>query len=631
MRTGDGDVKQTERKLAAIMLADIAGYSALMERDEGPTFERVRALREHLIVPLVAKHQGRIIKTTGDGFLAEFASATAALRCGVELQRQNHAEQGRIPAESRFHLRIGLNLGDVILDGDDVSGDGVNVAARLEPLSPLDGLCLSGAIRDQVREDLGVVFEDLGEQTVKNISRPIRAYRVNLTGAPLSPLKASKGSTGRDWRIPAAGGITILALALAGWLGWHMWGSKADIPSKGISLLVLPFTSIPADQKGNDFADSITQDLTIDMSRIHDAFVIDFLTSRTLRGKAMSVRELGVAFKVRYVVTGTVRRDSSRLRVDAQLVSTQTGATLWGDQFDKQISDLFSLQDEITANVANAVDSTIILAEGQRSSHNDLNIDAYDLVAQARAIMYRAPTKDDLRKVIELMSQALKIDPKAVDALVQRSRAAGLLVSDYHPDDSAVLLQQSIDDAIQAVTLAPNYAPSHLARGFSYALQSKYQAADAEYSKCNDADPSMAYCHASRGFMMPMFGHAVDAPAMIQHAIDLNPRSAFIDRFYYYMGNSYLYTGRPDLAADWLERAIQGNPAVATYYVDLVAADTERSRPAEAQAALSKVRALAPTLTVAQYLKEAISDDPTYVARRKQIADDLLKAGLPRE
>ncbi len=616
----------TERKLAAIMLADIAGYSGLMERDEGRTFERLRSLREHLVQPMVAKYQGRIIKTTGDGFLAEFASATAALRCGLELQRKNHAEQASLPADVRFHMRIGVNVGDIIMDGEDVSGDGVNIAARLEPLAPLDGLCVSAAIREQVREDLGVQFEDIGEQAVKNIARPIRAYRISLTTPSHKPVVRAKKPP--KWAIAV---LLLLLLAGSGWWGWQNFSVKSAIPDKGVSILVLPFTSIPADPKGNDFADSLTQDLTVSMARIRDSFVIDFLTSVTLRGKTVSMRDLGLTFKVRYVLTGSVRRDGERLRVTTQLISTETGGTLWTDQFDKPMADLFALQDEITANVASAVYSTIVTQEGQRSSHFRNHPEAYDLVAESRAAIYYSQSPESLRKVIERTTAAIALEPNTVDAWVYRSGAEAILALSLQGEERAAMIVQADSDAAQALALAPYYAFSHLARAYSYYVQNKLQAADDEYQKCSAADPSMAFCHASRGFMMPQFGRAAEAPAMIQRAIDLNPHSVLLHRMYYYMGDSYLYRDEPLKAIEWLQKAVTANPTVANYYVDLTAAYTETNHPEEARAALAKLRELSPTFTVARFLLNMVSDNATYKARRRDIGALLEKAGLPRE
>jgi adenylate cyclase len=221
---------QAERRLSAIMLADIAGYSTLMEREESRTFARLQSLREQTVNPKVAEFGGRVIKTTGDGFLAEFPSPTAALGCGITIQRLNFAQESTRDEAERFHLRIGINLGDIIIDGDDVSGDGVNIAARLEPLAPPDGLCVSGAVRDQVREDLGVVLEDLGDQQVKNISRPIRAYRINLANAPLAKPTRAKDNSGKTWIAALASIGLVVFIALAGLLYWRQTNKTSTPP-----------------------------------------------------------------------------------------------------------------------------------------------------------------------------------------------------------------------------------------------------------------------------------------------------------------------------------------------------------------------------------------------------------------
>jgi adenylate cyclase len=302
---GNMSLAQTERRLAAIMLADIAGYGALMERDEARTFGRIQALREQVINPKVAEFGGRIIKTTGDGFLAEFPSATAALGCGITIQRVNFAQEANKDEAERFHLRIGINLGDIIVDGDDVSGDGVNVAARLEPLAPLDGICVSGAVRDQVREDLGVVLEDLGEQQVKNISRPIRAYRINLANVPLAkPARRARPSR-KPWIAALASAALVVLLAVSGLLYWNKTNKPTTPP---LSLVVLPFQSVSHDPEQDAFADALTADLTNALGHISGSFVISSNTALTYKGKSIDVRQIGRELSVRYALEGNVQK-----------------------------------------------------------------------------------------------------------------------------------------------------------------------------------------------------------------------------------------------------------------------------------------------------------------------------------
>lgn len=620
---------QTERKLSAIMVADIAGFSTLMERDESGTFERVRALRENLINPTIEKHAGRVIKTTGDGFLAEFASATSALRCGIDLQRLNHAAQAALEPDHRLHMRIGLNVGDIIIDGADISGNGVNVAARLEPMAPPDGLCVSGSVRDHVHEDLGVVFEDLGEQTVKNIARPIRAYRINLTDAPLPKIK-----TTRKKHSARAILSLILAVGMAGggYGYWHQ-ASAPSLPSgpesKRISIVVLPFTTQSTDDKAINLADSITDDLTTEMSRILGSFVIGRDTAFTYKGRPVAATQLGVDLHVRYVLSGTVQRDGDHLRIGTQLTSAETGATLWSDRFDKTMADLFKVQDEITAYVSNTVNSTIVTEEARKSAMV-VNADAYDLIALGKSYLYRRTTRDNLMQAITYGTAALKLQPDSVDALVLRSQAESGLAGGFFVEDRKAALKQADDDANQALILAPNYAQSHLVKGYADFLARKEPLAIEEFQKCLDIDSSLAYCQYYLGFMRHEMGHASEGPALIQKAIALDPRSSFIDRWIFGLGDTYLYAGDIEHAVYYLEKAASLGEWN-NNFIYLAAAYVEANRLDEARAMATKAHALLPTLTAAKFFAGANSDNPVYLARRRQIADDLVRAGIPKE
>src|SRR5271170_2340263 len=422
--------EHVERKLAAIVAADVAGYSRLMAADEEGTLARLKAHRKALIDPKIAEHSGRIIKTTGDGMLVEFASVVDAVRCVVEIQRGMLERNADIPENKRIDFRVGINIGDVIVDGDDIYGDGVNVAARLESLAEPGGILVSGVVRDQVRDKLSFSFDDLGERNVKNIPRPVRAYRVNLSDDERPPPAAQgSGKLGLAGR-PIAWIAAAVLLAIVGAGGsWYLLNanrtapaaSNAAAPSQAahLSIVVLPFTNLSGDPAQDYFADGITENLTTDLSRIRNSFVIARNTAFTFKGKNVDAKEIGKELGVRYVLEGSVQRDQNRVRVNAQLIDAQSGAHLWADRFEEDVSDLFKLQDQVVARLANSLGNELVRAEAEKGAHSK-NPDANDLVMRGWALINDPAlfaSKEKVNAARALFQQALAIDPNSAEAI----------------------------------------------------------------------------------------------------------------------------------------------------------------------------------------------------------------------
>ena len=373
------------RRLTAILAADVAGYSRLMGADEEGTHERLKAHLRELIEPKIEEHRGRVVKNTGDGFLAEFASVVDAVRCAVEVQREMAERNAGTPAEKRIEFRAGINLGDVIAERDDIFGDGVNVAARLEALAEPGGICISRVVRDQVRDKLDFAFEEMGEQQVKNIARPVRAYAWR-PGAATSPASA---------RVSPATPISPPFVA------------------PRLSIVVLPFANLSNDPQQQYFADGITEDLTTDLSRLADMLVISRNTAFTYRNKPIDTKQIGRELGVRYVLEGSVRRSSSQVRVNAQLIDAETDTHLWADRFDSDTSDLFALQDEITTRIAVALNLELMDSEAARRTEHP---DALEYILRARAADARPPSRDRNAEVISLYERALALDPQSAEA-----------------------------------------------------------------------------------------------------------------------------------------------------------------------------------------------------------------------
>src|SRR4051794_11763930 len=344
------------RRLPAILAADVAGYSRLMGADEEGTLERLKTLRRELVDPKIAEHKGRIVKTTGDGLLVEFASVVDAVRCGVAVQQAMPEREIGVAADDRIELRIGINLGDVIVEDDDLYGDGVNIAARIEALADVGGVFVSNTVHDHVRDRLPFVFEDLGEQQVKNIARPVRVYRVRSGAVAKSP------------SAPSLPGLPL--------------------PEKP-SIAVLPFANMSGDPEQEYFVDGMVEEIITALSRIHWLFVIARNSSFTYKGQTVDVKRVGRELGVRYVLEGSVRKGGNRVRITAQLVDAETGAHLWADRFDGSLEDVFDLQDKIAISVAGVIEPALQAAELRRSAARPMtDLTAYDLYLRALAVFF---------------------------------------------------------------------------------------------------------------------------------------------------------------------------------------------------------------------------------------------------
>jgi TolB-like protein/class 3 adenylate cyclase len=393
------------RRLATILAADVAGYSRLMGTDEEGTLERLKALRHELLDPKMAMHHGRIVKTTGDGLLVEFASIVDAVRCAVEVQQAMPERNTGVAADNCIELRIGINLGDMIVDDDDLYGDGVNIAARIEALADVGGVFVSSTVHDHVRDRLPFVFEDLGEQQVKNIARPVRIYRVRVglthpaPGGPGSPLSRIAGEGAERRRRAAGEGSAVLPLP--------------DKPS----IAVLPFANMSGDPEQEYFSDGMVEEIKTALSRIRWLFVLARNCSFTYKGQAIEVKQVGGELGVRYVLEGSVRKAGGRVRITAQLIDTFSGAHLWADRFDGLLEEVFELQDKVAFTVAGVIESTVQGAEIRRSADRPTtDLTAYDFYLRALPSCY-SYDQERIRSALVLLERAIERDPQFGPAL----------------------------------------------------------------------------------------------------------------------------------------------------------------------------------------------------------------------
>ena len=659
-------VQQVERKLAAILAADVVGYSRLMGQDEADTLARLKEHRRELIDPKVGEHKGRIVKTTGDGILIEFPSVVEAVSCAVAVQRGMADRNVATPESDRIVFRVGINLGDIIIDEDDIFGDGVNVAARLESLAAPGGICVSRMVRDQVRDRLPFSFEDLGEQTVKNIARPIRAFAVNVNGAPaVPPLANSIRSTGtRHAIIVAASLFVVLCAGLGAWLIWSrsvpapiaaQAPTGGRVPSSGVpivatqaprlSIVVLPLNNLSKDPEQEYFADGVSDDLTTDLTRITDSFVIAHNTALTYKGKAVDVKQIGKELGVRYALEGSVRRTGQRVEVNVQLIDTESGAHVWANRFDADRADLEKAQDDIVARLAVALRLEILEAAGRRIEREQpVNPDASDFVMRGWVWYYRPVSTQNLLEAQTAFERALELDPQSVNAKIGLATVLTEFVVNVRQhvvNDTTISPAQDIARADQLLTEVMAHgtesARAYFAIGRLRRIQGRLIESRMELTKGLALDRNNQGVVLQLGITTMMLGQPEAALPYFDKAIKINGGHANEFYFTYWMGQCYLLLGRNDESIESLREAHTAKPEMAGASLLLAAALGLQGDLEAAKAALSDALKLKPKWNTMAQLSAGIgavfwAPSPEFVALRKKTIDvGLIRAGLREE
>jgi TolB-like protein/class 3 adenylate cyclase/Tfp pilus assembly protein PilF len=588
------------RKLAAILVADVVGYSRLAGADEDRTLARLRGLRSDLIDPAIAAHHGRIVKRTGDGSITEFRSVVDAVRCAIEVQDGLIERNFGLPPERRIEFRVGIHVGDVVEESDgDLMGDGVNIAARLEGIAKPGTICLSEDAYRQVKGRLDFAVTDLGPTELKNIAEPIRVYSLQV-GAP-AHAKPSPPSSTADRTVPPR-----------------------------LSLVVLPFANIGGDPQQEHFVDGVTESLTTDLSRIRNAAVIARNTAFAYKGKPLDVKTIGGELNVSYLLEGSVQRGGNRMRVNVQLIDATTGNHLWAERFDKPVTDLFEMQDEIVSRLAGQLGAALVAAEARRSEQAP-NPDSMDLCFQGATWLYKGPSPDNLAQARDFFDRALTADPNNVDALVGSAATHAVEAAISLAADPFATLTAAEAKLTTALSLVPNHAHAHMWLGQVDIWTRRAAQGIARCEHALELDRNLANAHALIGYGKLFVGDAEETESHIAEALRLSPRDPVAFAWMSYVGMSKNKAGSYEQAVAWFRRSIEANRNFPHAHFHLASALAHLGRLDEARSAVKDGLALNPIYTISRdrAVWTAVSDDPTFLARLERLFDGLRKADAP--
>jgi adenylate cyclase len=588
--------KDVKRKLTAILSADVKGYSRLMGEDEKGTVRTLNAYKE-VMTNLIQHHHGRVVNAPGDNILAEFASVVDAVECAVEVQKELKARNADLPENRRMEFRIGVNLGDVIEDGEQILGDGVNIAARLESLSEAGGICISGTAFDHVENKLGLGYEYLGEQTVKNIAKPVRVYRVLMEPGAVARRGSEVASKER------------MALPLP------------DKPS----IAVLPFANMSGDPEQEYFSDGITEDIITALSRFRWFFVIARNSTFTYKGKTVDVKTVAQDLGVRYILEGSVRKAGSRVRITAQLIDAPTSHHIWAERYDRDLKDIFAVQDEITENIVTSIGPEFLSAEMRRAQRRDVrSLDGWDCIMRA-AFHHSRYRKEDVAEAQRLLQKAIELDPFNAEGFCLLAFTHLMQVQFGWSESADQSVQEATKAAENAIAIDDRDAWAHTALGLVDLISRRYDDAIRRLKKAVILNPSLANAYGALGQVLALAGEYAPAVEQINKAIRLSPRDPFLVYWLAHLGLAAFSEERYDIACEWAAKVIQENPCFPGAYRMLAASYGQLGRIKEAQAALKEMLLLMPGMTIDEVRKQVPFKDPVHMER---YLDGLRKAGL---
>ena len=585
-----------ERKLAAIFAGDVAGYSRLMGVDEEGTLHQLKAHRKELVDPKITEHRGHIVKTTGDGMLVEFVSVVDAVRCAVEIQRGMVERNVDVPEDRRIEFRIGINVGDIISDDNDIYGDGVNVAARLEALAEPGGIFVSRNVHDQVRDKLSFGFEDMGEQMVKNIARPIGVHRVSL----------AESTTEASLKATAA-------------------AKPEHAASQRPSIAVLPFANMSGDPEQEYFADGISEDIITGLSKLRWFFVIARNSSFIYKGKAIDVKRVARELGVRYLLEGSVRKGGNRLRITAQLIDAETGNHIWADRYDGDLTDVFALQDEITEKVVAAIEPKLLQAEGIRSqSHSPEDLGAWEMVSQANSLFWRL-TKAEGEAAIAILKQAVERYPDYAPA--HSMLAFMMLVSAYvgwTSGEQQSQVKQAAALATRAAELDDSDPWAYFALGYVAYTMRRTDKAIEEFQRAIDLNPNFAAAHSYLSLALALAGQSDQAITHAEQAIRMSPHDPQNAVCFTALAAAHYQAGRYGEAVNFGRKAVQQRSGWAPGHRIFCASLAQAGQIDEARTELDQLKELHPDISIAWIEKHV----PYTASPMAKFLEGMRKAGL---
>ncbi len=583
--------ERINRKLAAILAADVVGYSRMMAADEAGTLAALKRHRETVFDPAVAAHKGRVVKLIGDGTIVEFASVIDAVNCALSVQRPAEHAPDQRASQAAIVLRIGINLGDVIMEGDDLYGDGVNIAARLEPLAEPGGICISSIVNESIGNRIDVRFQDGGDITVKNIDRPIRVWRwhPSITAVPSPSIAPNPGPNGTRQ-----------------------------------SIAVLPFTNMSGDPEQEYFSDGISEDIITDLSKIAGLTVIARNSSFTYKGRSVDVREIGRELGVRSVLEGSIRRAGQRVRITAQLIDATSGSHLWAERYDRDLTDIFAVQDEVTTQIVGALKVTLSPAEKARLVEKEpSNIAAYDCVLRGREIMLgKDKNRETFVEAVTYFKKALELDANYSQAYASLGFAHMFDYQNRWSDDPDKSLKLAREYAQKAIDNDPNEPMAHGAAALTAIFEKDFDRAQAEVDRTLALNPSSALAHNLLGTIRSYSGRPLEAIPAIEQAMRLDP--AFRPQFLHFLGIAYLLAGKYETAAAMLRQRILLVPNTDFSRAVLAATLGHLGEIAEARRVWAELMKINPKFSFSAY----IGRQPMRPDDAERVVAGLAKTGL---
>ena len=625
-----------KRKLTAILSADVVGYSRLMGEDEAATVQTITAYRETM-TRLIQQYRGRVVDSPGDNLLAEFASMVDATQCAVKIQEELTIRNDELPEERRMQFRIGINLGDVIEEGERIYGDGVNIAARIEGLAEGGGFCISGSAYEQIENKLALRYEYLGEHAVKNISKPVRVYRVPMESRAAPEVSKQKRAGLRRWKGSVLALVVVIAVGAGALAVWNpdfreycprwltaMMDRIGITPMEKPSIAVLPFDNLSGDPEQEYFSDGITEEIITALSKVPELFVIARHSTFTYKGKPVNVQQVSHELGVRYVLEGSIRKAGDRLRITAQLIDATTGHHLWAERYDRDLKDIFALQDEMTMKIVTAL--RVKLTEGEQARLYDKstdNLDSFMKVLEGDPYFFRFNEESNI-KARQMFEEALALDPENATACTWLAWTYLMEARSGWSKSPGRSREQAVELAQKALALKDTLDATHSLLGRIYLDKRQYEKAIAEAERAVALNPNGADAHAHLGVILDYVGRREEAIALLKKAIRINPIPP--NWYLLSLGQSYFFTGQYGEALAIHKTVLQRDPDDFSALIGLAAAYSVSGREEKAHAAAAEVLSIKPKFSLARFAETIMYKNQ---ADTERVIEVLRKAGLP--